>query len=44
MAALKASLGMAQGKDDERKPAIAAESKPEAVAEEAPKKRASKKK
>jgi DNA end-binding protein Ku len=44
MAALKASLGMA--KDDERKPAIAAEStKPaEAAEEEAPKKKAAKKK
>jgi DNA end-binding protein Ku len=44
MAALKASLGMA--KDDERKPAIAAESKTEAVAqvEEAPKKKTAKKK
>jgi DNA end-binding protein Ku len=39
MAALKASLGMAGGKDEERKPAIAAESK----AEE-PKKKAAKKK
>jgi DNA end-binding protein Ku len=44
MAALKASLGMAAGKDDERKPAIAAESKTEAVAEETPKKKVSKKK
>ena len=44
MAALKASLGMA-GKEDERKPAIAAEPKAEAAAEEAaPKKKASKKK
>ncbi|HEY1547079.1 MAG TPA: Ku protein [Kofleriaceae bacterium] len=42
MAALKASLGMA--KDEERKPAIAAESKSDAAAEEAPKKKASKKK
>ena len=43
MAALKASLGM--NKDEERKPAIAAEAKTEAVAEEAaPKKKASSKK
>ncbi len=42
MAALKASLGMA--KDDDRKPAIAAESKTDAAAEEAPKKKAAKKK
>jgi DNA end-binding protein Ku len=41
MEALKASLGMA--KDDQRKPAVAAETKKEA-AEEAPKKKASKKK
>src|ERR1700761_5392717 len=44
MAALKASLGMAKG-DDERKPAIAAEStKSDEVAEEAPKKKTAKKK
>ncbi|HEY3808002.1 MAG TPA: Ku protein [Kofleriaceae bacterium] len=43
MAALKASLGMA--KDEERKPAIAADStKAESAAEEAPKKKAAKKK
>ena len=44
MAALKASLGMA-GKDEERKPPIAAESKAEEAAETAaPKKKAAKKK
>jgi DNA end-binding protein Ku len=45
MAALKASLGMGQGKDDDRKPAIAAEStQAEEAAEEAPKKKTAKKK
>jgi DNA end-binding protein Ku len=43
MEALKASLGMAKGATDERKPAIAAEAAP-AAEEAAPKKKASKKK
>jgi DNA end-binding protein Ku len=42
MEALKASLGMT--KDTERKPAVAAAAAPEPVAEEAPKKKAAKKK
>lgn len=44
MEALKASLGMAKGATDERKPAIAAETAAPAAEEAAPKKKASKKK
>ena len=44
MEALKASLGMAKGGTEERKPAIAAEAAPAPAAEAAPKKKAAKKK